>query len=46
LFLSKGQGLEIGNWGGMQPLHKIYGLITYLTQVQYILIIKFSFFEF
>jgi hypothetical protein len=31
LFLSKGQGLEIGNWDGMQPLHKIYGLITYLT---------------
>jgi hypothetical protein len=30
LFLSKGQGLEIGNWNDMQPLHKIYGLITYL----------------
>jgi hypothetical protein len=31
LLLSKGQGLEIGNWNGMQPLHKMYGLITYLT---------------
>jgi hypothetical protein len=27
----KQQGLEIENWDGMQPLHKIYGLIKYLT---------------
>jgi hypothetical protein len=31
LFFLKRQGLEIGNWDGMQLLHKIYGLITYLT---------------
>jgi hypothetical protein len=27
----KGEGLEIGNWDGMQLLQKNYGLITYLT---------------
>jgi hypothetical protein len=27
----KGKDFEIGNWDSMQPLHKIYGLITYLT---------------
>ncbi len=35
LFFSKGQGLEIGNQDGMQPLHKIYGLITYLICTVY-----------
>jgi hypothetical protein len=33
LFLSKRQRLGIGNLDGTQPLHKIYGLITYLTSV-------------
>jgi hypothetical protein len=31
LFVWKGQGFEIGNWDGMQPLHTTYDLITYLT---------------
>jgi len=31
----KGKDFEIGNWNNMQPLHKIYGLITYLTYTIY-----------
>jgi hypothetical protein len=31
----KGKDFEIGNWNNMQPLHKIYGLITYLTSAIY-----------
>jgi hypothetical protein len=41
LFLSKGHRFEIGNWNGMQPLHKMYGLITYFKSIHNLKGVKF-----